>query len=93
MEVAQGYDEEEAGGVAHLRGRDDQRCQGRAAVEVVRHQVEQGLGVVEVGYHGPGRDGDQGHQGAGQLLRLLRGGRCGRHPFRLTAADRPVDPR
>ena len=65
MEVAQRDHQQQAGGVADLRGGDDQRGQARAAVEVVGHQVQHRLGVVEVGDHGAGRHGDQGHQGRG----------------------------
>ena len=64
VEVAQRDHEQEPGGVADLGGGDDQGGHARAAVEVVCHQVQHRLGVVEVGHDGAGRHGDQGHQGA-----------------------------
>ena len=79
MQVTQGHHEQQPGGVADLGRRDDQRGEPRTAVEVVGHQVQHRLGVVQVGYHGAGRHGDEGHQGTGQLAWCLRRRRLGRH--------------
>ena len=74
--------QEQSGGVADLRRRDDQRGQARTAVEVVGHQVQHRLGVVQVGHHRAGRHGDEHHQS--EAARCLGRRRFGAHLFRVT---------
>jgi hypothetical protein len=71
VEVAQRDDEEKAGGIADLAGRDDRRSRSRPGAEVARDLVQDRLGVVQVGDDGTGRDGDEGDQGARQGVRSL----------------------
>ena len=59
VEVAQGDDEQQAGGVADLGGRDDGRGRPGPAVEGAGDLVQDGLRVVEVGHHGAGGHGDE----------------------------------
>ena len=67
MEVAERDDEQQAGGVADLGGRDDRRGRPRPAWKVARHLVQDRLRVVEVGDDGPGGHGDEDDEAPGQL--------------------------
>ena len=73
VEVAQGDDEQQAGGVADLGGRDDGRGRPGPAVEGPRDLVQDGLRVVEVGHHRAGGHGDEDDE----ATRTASGVRCG----------------
>ena len=77
VEIAQRDDQQQAGGVADLGGRDDGGGGPRAAWNASGHLVQHGLGVVEVGHHRTGGDGDEDDEAAGESVRRLVGAAAG----------------
>jgi hypothetical protein len=71
VEVAQGDDEQQTGGVADLGGRDDGRGRPGPRVEGAGNLMQDRLRVVEVGHHRAGGDGDEDDETPGHPLGLL----------------------
>ncbi len=68
VQVAQGDDEQQPGGVTDLRGRDDGRGRSGPRVERPGDLMQDRLRVVEVGHHRAGGDGDEDDEAPGHPL-------------------------
>ncbi len=78
VQIAERDNQQQAGGVADLGGRDDGRGRPRPAVEAPCDLVQDRLGVVEVGHDGTRGDRDENNEWPGQSGRHGRAsGRVG----------------